>query len=103
MEDNRIDRVAMLLSTDWFLPHWSTVGLNFQLADRLEIQTACRPSVDQIMAGAISETKEYWRTDFSLGRIAVSYSILLKELNQRSVPGDIVTALDDFIRGCIQR
>ena len=42
----------MLLSTDWFLPHWSTIGLDIPAEKKHCFQRGCRNIVAQMMGGA---------------------------------------------------
>src|SRR5262249_21134400 len=97
MGEYRFDDVVMLLSTDWFLPHWSRVGLNVPAAERVKVQEACRITVGHIVARAPSDAKEYWLTDFSPERVAKSHSLLRTELSTRQVPAEVIAAIETLI------
>jgi len=53
----------MLLSTDWFLPHWSTLRMTTE--NNACIQKGCREIVKQVM----KEASDYYLVDFSDGRL----------------------------------
>jgi hypothetical protein len=48
------DYLILLLSTDWFLPHWAEIGIDIGEAKKVDIQQGCRAIVDQILGGADS-------------------------------------------------
>ncbi len=56
-----IDYLIMLLSTDWFLPHWEEIGIETTEAKKAGIQQGCREILDQIVDGADS----FFLSDFS--------------------------------------
>lgn len=89
----------MLLSTDWFLPFWSRVGLNVQSAERVKVQEACRITVGHILSGAPGDARQYWLTDFSPERLAKSQSLLTQGLRERKVPAEVLSSIESFIRG----
>lgn len=62
--DTMVDHVAMLLSTDWFAPHWNVIGIE---ADRQKqyFQNGCR----DIVRGVVGEARDYYLIDFSHDRI----------------------------------
>jgi hypothetical protein len=60
-----VDKLVMLLSTDWFLPYWFVLGIDAQDERRKCVQVGCREIVKQIISG----TQEYWLTDFSPERV----------------------------------
>jgi hypothetical protein len=59
------DELILLLSTDWFLPHWSEIGIDIAEAKKLAIQLGCRKIIDEILEGAES----FFLCDFSEERI----------------------------------
>jgi hypothetical protein len=71
MSETRIDKIAMLLSTDWFFDHWGTIGLAVPSKERKIIQAGCRDIVKQIMGGV----KNYYLTVFSNVRINQTRSL----------------------------
>jgi hypothetical protein len=46
-----VDQVVMLLSTDWFLPYWSVVGIDAS-EQKVCVQKGCRQIVHEVMNGA---------------------------------------------------
>lgn len=56
-----VDTLVMLLSTDWFEPYWSSIGLDVEMVTRAEMQHGCREIVRQMLSGA----KSYFRVAFS--------------------------------------
>src|ERR1700688_3261522 len=61
--DTMVDHAAMLLSTDWFVPYWTVIGLE---ADKQKecLQNGCRDIVRQVVGRA----RDYL-TDFSDDRV----------------------------------
>jgi hypothetical protein len=99
MSDSRFDAVVMLLSTDWFLPFWSRVGLNVPPIEGVKVQEACRITVRHIISGAPADAQEYWLTDFTPERLAKSRTLLINGLLEREVPAGVVSAVERFLRG----
>jgi hypothetical protein len=60
-----LDRFVMLLSTDWFKPHWNTIGVETDESQKDCIQHGAREVVRQIMSGI----DEYWLASFAPERI----------------------------------
>ncbi|SRR6266853_1109738 len=58
---NFLDTLVMLLSTDWFKPHWAAIGINLDERQKGLIREGCRNIVSQILSGAT----EYWLAPFS--------------------------------------
>lgn len=71
--DNSADKVAMLLSTDWFQSYWHTIGLNATPESRSCIQHGCQGIVDQMMG----DTKEYWLISFAESRVRATREAVL--------------------------
>jgi hypothetical protein len=69
----------MLLSSDWFLPYWPVVGLVLDDTKKVLLQRGCRQIVKQFMSGV----EQYWLTDFSPERVAVTLS-MFQDLAQKS-------------------
>ncbi|HET6843024.1 MAG TPA: hypothetical protein VFK06_15320 [Candidatus Angelobacter sp.] len=61
---NFFDQFIMLLSTDWFKPHWGVIGINLDEAAKDIVHGGCRKIVNQI----ISDAEEYWLISFSEDR-----------------------------------
>jgi hypothetical protein len=62
--DTMVDKVVMLLSTDWFLPFWSVVGIEAS-QQKLCVQNGCRQIVHEVMNGA----NNYYHINFSDERL----------------------------------
>jgi hypothetical protein len=56
-----IDYLIMLLSTDWFGPHWSSVGVEVGENVRTPLRLGCRDIVHQILSGE----EDYYLVSFS--------------------------------------
>jgi hypothetical protein len=65
--DTMVDMVAMLLSTDWFLPYWSVIGIEATNQKRC-VQEGCREVVQQSINGAAN----YYLVSFSDERLEVT-------------------------------
>ena len=48
------DYLIMLLSTDWFLPYWTEIGIDIAEEKRIGIQQGCREILEEILGGADS-------------------------------------------------
>jgi hypothetical protein len=62
--DTMVDKAAMLLSTDWFAPHWSVIGIEADEEKRC-LQNGCRDIVRRV----VSDAGDYYLIDFSDDRI----------------------------------
>lgn len=71
--DNAADKIAMLLSTDWFQPYWQTIGLNTTLESRRCIQQGCRGIVNQM----VGDAEEYWLISFAEERVRATREAVL--------------------------
>ena len=60
-----VDQLVMLLSTDWFVPYWSLVGLEVDSRRAATFQLGCRDIVKDLVSGA----REYWHVSFSNERL----------------------------------
>jgi hypothetical protein len=78
MNAGNLDKLVMLLSTDWFLPYWYTVGITIAKENKEPFQAACREIVKQIMSGA----KEYWNISFADERVNETYSMVQTALQK---------------------
>jgi hypothetical protein len=78
MEAGNLDKLVMLLSTDWFFPYWYTVGIGIAKEKRELFQRTCREIVKQIM----SEADVYWNTSFAEARVNATYSSLQAALRE---------------------
>jgi hypothetical protein len=78
-----IDFLVLLLSTDWFLPHWHEIGINIVEAKRIGIQQGCREIVDRLLEGRdrlyLADHSEERRQD-----TASRFSALLRLLDAKA-------------------
>src|SRR5712691_4459739 len=78
MDRSELDKLIMLLSTDWFMPHWRVIGIHLAERPKVCVQQGCRDIVRRIM----SERAEYYHVEFSAARVDATWSTfdnLLKE------------------------
>lgn len=61
----RVDKLTLLLSTDWFFDYWATIGLNVDNKKKTLFQQSCRELTKGFMLGAA----EYWLVSFADSRI----------------------------------
>jgi hypothetical protein len=61
----KFDEYLMLLSADWFLPHWERLSLIFDPKQKAQIQLAAQDTVREFMQGA----DIYWNTSFEEARL----------------------------------
>jgi hypothetical protein len=59
--DENSDRFVMLLSADWFVPYWVSIGLVLTSKEQRIVQGVARQSVRDLMRGADA----YWNANFS--------------------------------------
>jgi hypothetical protein len=65
-----LDRLVMLLSSDWFRSHWHDIGLMAAVAEQEQLVQHCRDIVQQMMDGQT----EYWNISFEKSRISDTYN-----------------------------
>jgi len=91
MRSYELDKVVMLLSADWFFPHWHLIGIFTNDKKKSLFREGCREIVRQIMSTAT----QYWRTNFSVARVKESRAMLdallkrcdLEEMTARRITG----------------
>jgi|GEM_PF-1628601 len=66
MKNTSVDKLVMLLSTDWFFDYWSAIGLSSKDENRRLLQKKCQDIVQQQI---MIDVKEYWLTSFTESRI----------------------------------
>jgi hypothetical protein len=64
-----IDKLVMLLSTDWFLEQWTLLCMKSDLPTRLVMMKKCRTIVEQVLGGALN----YWEVSFEDTRLLKTY------------------------------
>jgi hypothetical protein len=75
----QIDKLVLILSTDWFLPYWLEIGIDLTEDKKIAIQQGCREIVPQILGGS----EDYFHSDHSSERKEETYSkfkALLRDL-----------------------
>lgn len=82
----RVDYLIMLLSTDWFIPHWSEIGLELDEKEKRAIQSECREIVKEFMGDAQS----YYLIDFSANRTQKTFSALAELLERFGVKAEVI-------------
>jgi len=63
--NNRIDQIAMLLSTDWFADKWHLLGIQSDLLRCQKMKQKCRGLVDDLFGNEL----DYWLVSFEEVRI----------------------------------
>src|SRR6267142_2288428 len=79
------DKIAMLLSSDWFAPHWVSIGLGMKQRQTECLQAGCRGIVEQFMSGA----REYWHISFAPERVGKTGAMLGGLVKSCCVPQDM--------------
>src|SRR5437016_3744116 len=46
-----IEFLVLLLSTDWFLPYWTEIGIDVVEDKKIGIQQGCREIIEEILGG----------------------------------------------------
>ena len=93
-----LDKLTMLLSTDWFFDYWDIVGLDIDRPRRLCIRNGLRDIVQEFMSGR----PEYWLISFSNERLENTFSVLRKTLKRCGVEDSIVERITLLIDKCDQ-
>lgn len=60
-----LDQLIMLLSADWFFPHWRAIGIDISDEQKQLLQSGFKIITDQIILGA----EQYYFIDFSAYRM----------------------------------
>ena len=68
-----VDKVVFLLSTDWFLPYWSVIGIEAP-EQKVCIQQGCRQIVHEVMNGATN----YYHVNLSDERLRATQQSILE-------------------------
>jgi hypothetical protein len=90
-----VDKLVMLLSADWFFPHWHLTGIFTEDKKKSSLREGCREIVQQIISGAT----QYYETSFSVARVTESRA-MLDVLLRRC---DLEDAAGNRIKGLISR
>ena len=72
MRSYELDKLVMLLSSDWFFPYWDLIGIFTNNKRKSLLSEGCREIVRQIMSTAT----QYWHTNFSEARVKETRAML---------------------------
>lgn len=88
-----MDKLVMLLSTDWFKPYWSSIGVEVDGAPKTSIQQGCREIVRQILSGA----KSYYLASFSDDRKNKTRA-MLESLARQAQAEAVLRAVEEWTK-----
>ena len=94
MKSGNLDELIMLLSTDWFSPYWSALGIGVEREKKTCLQEGCREIVKQIMSGS----KEYWQTSFSHERVSRTNEMLQALVENCGADRSVTDRINALIR-----
>ena len=89
MRDNFFDKLAMLLSTDWFFPRWGNIGLVASRADKACIQQKCRAEVKHFIGNA----EDYWNISFDEERMKHTERVISDAIDKYVVTGSTLSEI----------
>jgi len=95
MDEQNVDRFAMLLSTDWFLEFWPRIGIVVSKQEAALLQEGFRDIVRHIVLGA----EQYWLASFSVERIQETYRMLQKLLKSSGVRKSVTDRIGRLAAG----
>jgi len=91
-KSNMTDYLVLLLSTDWFLPYWTEIGIDITDDKKVGIQQGCRQMIDEILDGADS----FYLASFSEERKHLTESKLLALLRQWEAEREMTATCDEW-------
>jgi DNA-directed RNA polymerase specialized sigma24 family protein len=91
-EDTSVDNVAMLLSTDWFFPYRSLIGIEVE-SQKDCVQNGCREIVQRFIGSAA----EYYHCDFSSERLEETRRLMLALANKCGLCGVVQEAISGLV------
>lgn len=91
LRDTTADQLAMLLSTDWFLPHWALLGIDAG-SNAIALQQACR----HIVRDLIGQASDYYLISFTDKRIAATRDALVRAAVECSLPTAGATRIEQI-------
>jgi hypothetical protein len=92
-KDVMVDKLIMLLSTDWFKPYWSSIGIEVDEATKTSIQQGCREIIKQILSGA----KSYYHISFTEER-KKNTRAMLESLAKKSEAEPVLRAIEEWAK-----
>lgn len=99
MPDTFFDKLAMLLSTDWFFPWWASIGLRIPRHEKHRIQHECREEVKAI----VSSADTYWLASFEIARVERTMvrisGLLIRSVSKNSALSRKFVDLENFANG----
>jgi hypothetical protein len=93
MNERAIDKIIMLLSTDWFFDQWLVVGLDIDEEIRRTIQVGCR----RIVIEMIGTARDYWHASFSEERVSNTRMMFDKLLAQSEAKFTAISSINALI------
>lgn len=85
-----VDKLVMLLSTDWFKPYWASIGIDTSESAKTAIQQGCREIVGQMLSGA----KNYYLVSFSDQRKNKTRSTLESLVRKSAAGSTLLEAIE---------
>jgi hypothetical protein len=92
VKSNMTDYLVLLLSTDWFLPYWTEIGIDITDDEKVGIQRGCRQIIDEILDGADS----FYLASFSEERKQMTESKLLALLRQWGAEREMAATCNEW-------
>jgi len=93
VRNTAVDRLTMLLSTDWFAGLWAVIGLKMEAEKEACLRKGCREIVREMISG----TEEYWHIDFSDDRLAKTHLLLDSLMKKCGLDKHLVERIDWLI------
>jgi hypothetical protein len=88
-----MDRLIMLLSTDWFLPYWYSIGFIVEDGRKPCVQEGCR----EIVKGIIGSAVEYYHVSFSAERLQSTVEHIEKLMKRCQLDRAAVDRVNELI------
>jgi hypothetical protein len=95
MKSYELDKLVMLLSSDWFLPYWRVIGVFGDEKEKHSLHDGLREIVQQVMSGA----SQYWDIDFGVERVKKTHSMLDALLKKCRLPQSAVDRINRLVSG----
>jgi hypothetical protein len=90
-----IDKLLMLLSTDWFFGYWTVAGLS-SIDER---RRHCVQRAAQKIIRAFIGSKQYWHVSFTDERLAGTRTDFFQSIKKCKLEEAIVERIDEIARG----
>jgi hypothetical protein len=87
------DQLIMLLSTDWFSPHWAAAGLTIEPRGKAGLQQDCRAMVRDFVGSA----PEYWLVSFAEARINETNQKFMAALQRQNLDQATIDRISDIV------